>query len=192
MSIKARIKSFIHSKHMLKGIFTASFLESTIVPIPLEAILVPLMQKRREKLWIIATVTTLGCMLGALLGYAVGYYLFDIARDFIMDYITSEEQFEIFQGTMKDQGFWLIFSTGITPVPLQLAMLAAGVSQYSLILYMIAVTSSRIIRYFGLALLVYYFGDKTEALIRQYKFQAIVIGVLAVLLFLGLQFWPSA
>lgn len=191
MSVKERIKILIHSKHMLKGIFVASFLESTVVPIPLEAILVPLMQTRREKIWLIATMTTLGCMLGSLVGYGIGYYFFDFARDFIMEYMLSEQKLESFQSTMKDHGFWLIFSTGVTPVPLQLAMIAAGVSKYSLALYMLAITTSRVIRYFGLAILVYYFGDKTEALIKQYKVQAIVIGVLIAAIFIALQFWPS-
>ncbi len=171
------------------GIGIASFLESTIVPIPLETMLVPVMQKRREKLWLIATVTTLGCMLGALVGYAIGYFIFDMARDLIMQYVTNEEQFTTFKSTMKNQGFWFIFSTGVTPVPLQLAMLAAGLSKYSLFLYMLAVTTSRIVRYFGIAMLVYYFGDKTEQLIRQYKWQAAVIGVIAILLFFSLPFW---
>ncbi|MFT6268096.1 MAG: membrane protein YqaA with SNARE-associated domain [Alphaproteobacteria bacterium] len=189
MSIKKRTKKLINSKHMPWGIGIASFLESTIVPIPLETMLVPVMQKRREKLWLIATVTTLGCMLGALVGYAIGYFIFDMARDLIMQYVTNEEQFTTFKSTMKNQGFWFIFSTGVTPVPLQLAMLAAGLSKYSLFLYMLAVTTSRIVRYFGIAMLVYYFGDKTEQLIRQYKWQAAVIGVIAILLFFSLPFW---
>ncbi len=174
---------------MLTGIGVASFLESTVLPISLETMLIPLMQKRREKLWLIAAITTVGCMLGALVGYSVGYFLFDMTRHLIMQYVTTEEQFQIFQTTMQQQGFWFIFSTGVTPVPLQLAMLAAGVSQYSLFLYMLAVTSSRIVRYFGLAVLVYYFGDKTEKLIRQYKWQAVVVAIVAILLFFGLQFW---
>ncbi len=52
--LKQKTRQFIDSKHMLKSITVASFLESTIVPIPLEAVLVPLMQARREKLWLIA------------------------------------------------------------------------------------------------------------------------------------------
>lgn len=174
---------------MLAGIGTASFFESTIVPIPLEALLLPLMQKRRERLWLIAGVTTLGCMVGALVGYAVGYFLFDLAHDFIMQHITTEQQFAAFTNTMKTEGFWFIFSTGVTPVPLQLAMLAAGVSKYSLLLYMLAVTSSRIMRYFGLAVLVYYFGDETEKLIRQYKWQASIIGITIIVLFFSLRFY---
>lgn len=189
MSIRTRVKKLIQSKNMLTGIGVASFLESTIVPIPLEALLVPLMQKRREKLWLIAAITTIGCMIGALVGYAVGFFMFDILRDLIMTYITNEEQFEKFQNMMATKGFWFVFSTGVTPIPLQIAMLTAGVSKYSLGLYMLAVTSSRVIRYFGLAVLVYYFGDETEKLIRKYKWQALVSGIAIVLAFFGLQFW---
>lgn len=187
--VKTRVKRLIDSEHMLSGVGVASFLESTVVPIPIETLLVPLMQARREKLWLIATVTTLGCMLGALLGYFVGYYLFDALQHYITQYVATEAQIEAFQNTMHTKGFWFIFSTGVTPLPLQIAMLAAGLSKYSLGLYLIAVASSRIIRYFGLAVLVYYLGDKTEKLIRQYKWQAGAVGIIAVLLFIGIRVW---
>lgn len=189
MSIKQRVKKLIHSKHMLAGIGLASFLESTIVPIPLEALLIPLMQKRREQLWLIATITTLGCLIGALVGYSIGYFLFDLVRDWIMTYLTSEAQFSKFQRSMSNNGFWFVFSTGITPVPLQIAMLAAGVTKFSLLLYMLAVTLSRCIRYFGLALLVYYFGDKTEQLIRKYKWQGVLAGIVIVVIFIAMRVW---
>jgi hypothetical protein len=52
---------------------------------------------------------------------------------------------------------------------------------------MLAVTSSRVIRYFGLALLVYYFGDETEKMIRKYKLQAVVGGIAVILLIFGLR-----
>jgi membrane protein YqaA with SNARE-associated domain len=189
MSVKARAKKLIQSKNMLTGIGVASFLESTVVPIPLEALLVPLMQKRREKLWMIAAITTAGCMLGALVGYAIGYFLFDVFNDLIMKYIATEQQFEKFQNQMDKQGFWFIFSTGVTPIPLQIAMLIAGLSKYSLALYMLAVTSSRMLRYFGLAVLVYYFGDKTEKLIRKYKWTALTVGAFIIVAFLSLQYY---
>jgi membrane protein YqaA with SNARE-associated domain len=167
----------IYSKHMLPSITLASFLESTVVPIPLEAILIPLMQKRREKLWLIALMTTVGCLIGAVVGYMVGYFLFDIMRELIMQHMTTEAQFKEFQEQMNTNGFWFVFSTGVTPIPLQIAMLAAGVTSYSIPLYLLATGSSRVIRYFGLALLVYYFGDKTEQLVTRYKWQA---GLLAL------------
>lgn len=174
---------------MLSGIGIASFLESTIVPIPLETLLIPVMQKRREHLWLIAAITTLGCLAGALLGYAVGYYLFDFVRDWVMSNLTNEEQFSQFKSAMDQEGFWFVFSTGVTPVPLQIAMLVAGVTKYSLLMYMLAVTLSRSIRYFGLALLVYYFGDKTETVVRQHKWKAALGGLAILIIFLVMRFW---
>lgn len=187
--IKKRAIKLIHSKKMLLGIGIASFLESTIVPIPLETLLVPLMQSRREKLWLIASITTAGCMLGALLGYAVGYFIFYQMQNLIIEYIASRAQIDQFQATMKTDGFWFIFSTGVTPLPLQIAMLAAGLSKYSLLMYMLAVGSSRIIRYFGLAILVYYFGDQTEKLVRKYKWQVGTAGIAIVLIIIAIRIW---
>ena len=73
--IKQKTRQFIDSKHMLTGITVASFLESTIVPIPLEAVLVPLMQARREKLWLIALMATLGCASGCIVWLRAGLLL---------------------------------------------------------------------------------------------------------------------
>lgn len=170
---------------MLYGITLASFLESTIVPIPLETILVPLMQARRDKMWLIALLTLLGCLFGALLGYFIGLFLFDLLREQIMTYVTTEQQFAYFQEQMNTHGFWFVFSTGVTPIPLQVAMLLAGVSAYSLFLYMLAITSSRFIRYFGLAVLVYFVGDKTEKIIKRYKWQTITVVFVIILGIVG-------
>ncbi|MEM0912675.1 MAG: VTT domain-containing protein [Pseudomonadota bacterium] len=171
MSIKTRIKGMINSKYMLPGIGLASFLESIIVPIPLETLLIPLMHARREHIWAIAAVTTLGCLLGAAIGYAVGYYFFEIIKNGLFTHITTETQFNEFRDQINQNGFLFVFSTGVTPVPLQVAMFVAGVTHYSFGFYMLAVAISRCIRYFGFALLVRHFGDKTEKVIRKYKWQ---------------------
>jgi len=174
---------------MLPSIGFVSFLESTVVPIPLETILVPLMQARREKLWWIAASATLGCLVGALLFYAVGYFLFDTFKPQIMQYLTTPEQFTSFENQMKRDGFLFIFSTGVTPVPLQVATLAAGVTSYPIWLFLVATALGRIIRYFGLAVLVLYFGNETEKLIRQYKWQAMLAAAAVILvIWLGINY----
>ncbi len=167
---------------MLKGITLASFLESTIVPVPLEAILIPLMQARREKLWSIALMATLGCVIGALFGYALGYYLFDLTGDWIINTFSDPEQFKQVSAKMEQQGFWFVLTLGIAPIPFQIAMLAAGATKYSLLLFLLATVIARSIRYFGLALAVYVAGDKAEALIRRYKTKAILALTVVVLL----------
>jgi len=174
INLKQKTKQFIFSKHMLSGITIASFLESVIVPIPLEAILVPLMQARREKLWIIALMATIGCLVGALFGYTLGYYLFDAVGDWVINTLSTPEQFEMVRQKMQAQGFWFVMTLGIVPVPFQIAMLAAGATKYSLLLFLIAATIARSIRYFGLAIIVYYAGNQAEHLIKKHKTKAML------------------
>ncbi|GGW91457.1 YqaA family protein [Alteromonas halophila] len=181
-TVKHKTKSLIASKHMLKSITLASFLESTVVPVPLEAVLVPLMQARREQLWLIALMATLGCVLGAIVGYALGYYLFDIIGEWVTQTLSSPEQVEQVKTKMSQEGFWFVLTLGIAPVPFQIAMLSAGATQFSLPLFLLATFIARSLRYFGLAVVVYLAGNKAEQLIRQYKTKAIVLITVIVLL----------
>ena len=180
--VKDKTKKLIDSKHMLKGITLASFLESTIVPIPLEAVMVPLMQARRESLWKVALMATIGCIIGAIFGYALGYYLFDMIGQWLIDTFFSQDQFENVKQNMQSQGFWFVMTLGIAPIPFQVAMLAAGATKFSLPLFLLATVIARAIRYFGLAVVVYYAGDKAEQLIKRYKIKAVIAITLVVLL----------
>ncbi len=178
--VKHKTKKLIDSKHMLKGITLASFLESTIVPIPLEAVMVPLMQARRESLWKIAFMATVGCVIGAVFGYALGYYLFDMVGEWLINTFFNQDQFDNVKQQMQNQGFWFVMTLGIAPIPFQVAMLAAGATKFSLPLFLLATVIARAIRYFGLAIVVYYAGDKAEQLIKRYKMKAVVAITLAV------------
>ena len=178
--VKHKTKKLIDSKHMLKGIPLASFLESTIVPIPLEAVMVPLMQARRESLWKIAFMATVGCVIGAVFGYALGYYLFDMVGEWLINTFFNQDQFDNVKQQMQNQGFWFVMTLGIAPIPFQVAMLAAGATKFSLPLFLLATVIARAIRYFGLAIVVYYAGDKAEQLIKRYKMKAVVAITLAV------------
>ena len=179
--LKQKTRQFIDSKKMLRSITLASFLESTIVPIPLEAVLIPLMQARREKIWLIALMATLGCLIGALFGYSLGYYLFDLVGEWVIATFSNPEQFEVVKQKMHEQGFWFVITLGIVPIPFQIAMLAAGATKYSLTLFLIASVIARSIRYFGLALIVYYAGNQAERVIKKHKTKALLVLTFIVL-----------
>ena len=108
-----KLQHWVHSKYLLPGVTFASFLESTIVPIPIETLLIPLSQLRRDKVWQIATVATLGCILGALLAYMIGFWVFDIFEDDIINAFGDPEIFTDIQQRMAQEGFWFIVLAGI-------------------------------------------------------------------------------
>jgi len=121
-------------------------------------------------------------VIGAVFGYALGYYLFDMVGQWLIDTFFSQEQFDNVKQQMQNQGFWFVMTLGIAPIPFQVAMLAAGATQYSLPLFLLATVIARSIRYFGLAAVVYYTGDKAEQLIKRYKMKAVIAITIAVLL----------
>jgi len=186
--LKQKAKDLFASRRIVRNIFVASMLESTVVPVPLEAVLLPAMQVRRDKLWALATAATLGCIVGAMFGYALGYFLYELIEPLVIGSLATQEQLDAALAEMQTQGFYFILTLGIVPIPLQIAMLAAGATSYPIGLYVVAIAISRIFRYFGIALVVYYAGNQAERIIKKYKFTVTVALVLLILLswwFLG-------
>lgn len=172
--LRRLLDRLIHSKHMLWGLGVASFLESIIVPIPLEAILIPLMQARRSAMIALATAALLGCLVGAVVGYAVGYFIFDAVGQQLVSLIANQQQYDQVVRQMESQGFWFVLSVGVIPIPFQIAMLAAGATKYSFALFLSAAIIARGLRYYGLALLVWLAGNQAQALFERHKVSVMV------------------
>ncbi|WP_417656606.1 YqaA family protein [Pseudidiomarina aestuarii] len=167
------------SNHVLWLIFTLSLLESIIVPIPLELILIPLLLSQQHRLWAISTATLAGCLVGATIGYFVGFWFFDDVGQWLLQILGYEDAFASFSERFQEQGFGLLLLVGITPIPFQVGMLSAGSTGYPYGLFITAAIIARGIRYYGLALLVYWFGDKMLDVWQRYSHR--VGWVLAVL-----------
>ncbi len=167
------------SEHANWVIFGASFLESTIVPIPLEAVLIPYLIARGDRIWQTCTMALLGCIAGALVGYFIGLGLMDTVGRDILSAMSWKESFESFLDKVRDDGFWPLVTVSLAPVPFQVGMLAAGAADYPLPLFLLATVLSRGIRYHGLGLLVRLAGDRAEKLWDRHA-NTIGIGLLVV------------
>lgn len=178
----------LHARWPLVALFWASFAETVVVPVPIEVILVPLMIARRHQIWLIATVTTAGC----LLGYGVGHFIFESVGRWVLATMGYGDEFEQFQSMFEHYGFWAVLAVGVVPIPFQVAMLAAGMAEYPLALFLLAAVIARGVRYYGLALLVALFGEHAFGLWRRHA-TAVIIGALVViaLFLLGGRFLPA-
>ncbi|WP_188629030.1 YqaA family protein [Oceanisphaera marina] len=183
------IRRAMASGYLLPVLFMASLLEAIIVPIPLELILIPLLLLQPQRRWLLASVALAGCLCGALLGYWFGGWLFDSLGQWLLTTLGAQDAFADFENTLAEQGFMAIVVVGVTPVPFQVAMLAAGAASYPLWMFMLAAAVARGIRYFGLALLVHLFGEQAMGLFkRRGKPVGFAILILAILGF-GVQWW---
>lgn len=174
-----------NSRHGLVLMFWVSFLEATVLPVPLELILIPYMLKARHFIWRIAAAALLGCVFAATLGYYIGAVFFDTAGAWLLETFNLTAQFENYREEFQRKGFWAILIFGLTPLQFQIAMLAAGAANYPLVLFWLATIIARGTLYYGVGLLITLFGDQAVALWNRLprRVVAVVVG-LAVLVYL--------
>ncbi|WP_457944752.1 YqaA family protein [Vreelandella alkaliphila] len=139
------------SKNMLWLLGTLSFLETIILPIPIELVLIPLMAINQQRIWAMATATTLGCLIASIVGYTVGMVLYQSIGTWFIEFMGMEQSYQSFQTFFEQYGFAAILAIGILPIPFQVAMITAGLSGYPIMLFVLAALLARGLRYFGLA-----------------------------------------
>ncbi len=156
--VRGMLEALAKGKRGLTGIATASFLETTIIPIPVEIIIAPLMAISRKRGLKIATATLIGSVLGATILYFLSLWVFDDVVSPFLDWSQAHEQFDQLKQQFHEGGFWLVFIISVTPAPMQIAALAAGAADYPFWLFFIAIFLSRAIRYYGLFAVVHLLG----------------------------------
>jgi len=165
------------------GLAALSFAESTVVPIPLETVVAPLMIGHPKRSITIATSIWIGCLAGAALFYFVGLWLKDPVVLPVIEWLGLTEDFNEMESDLEGGGlFWTVFLVSFSPAPMQLATLGAGAVGGNFAVYLAAIAASRGIRYFGLAILAQFLGERIAHLkIRKRK----LVPALAILLLLG-------
>lgn len=146
------------SRHGQTGLFALSAAETVFLPLVLEAVMAPMMLVDRRRAWRTGVIALAGCLVGALIAYFLGAWFYDwVGHDLVVS-AGGEEAFEDFKAFMQTHGFWAILVAGLTPIPFQLAVLASGVTGYSLPGFIVAVLLARSVRYLGMAALVAWLG----------------------------------
>jgi membrane protein YqaA with SNARE-associated domain len=177
-----RTTDWIESKHVLWGVFVASLAETLFVPIPIETVLIPVMLTNRDRLWRIATIALVGCLVGATLGYIIGCAAYDAVGQPIIDTLGLASQFEEYKAKIDGDGFWYVLIIALTPVPFQIAYVGAGVVQMSFLLFFAAAILGRGVRYFGLAGLVVVLGKAAGPWLERNKYK---LAIWATVAFVG-------
>lgn len=164
------VLSFAHHRHATTALFTISFAESSIFPIPPDVLLGPLcLGHRRRALWF-AAVTTLGSVLGGLLGYLIGWGAWEVTRDFWYAWVPgfTPAEFETVQQWYAQWGVWILFAAAFTPVPFKVFTIAGGVMGQMLLPFLLASAVGRGLRFFLVAGLFWWIGPRALPFIDRY------------------------
>ncbi|MBF9028865.1 hypothetical protein HKCCE3408_00535 [Rhodobacterales bacterium HKCCE3408] len=143
------------------GLGAISFAESTFLPIPLEVLVAPLMIGHPPRALSIAAVIWLGCLVGASAFYFVGVVAHEpVVLPVLRALDLTTEYREAVADLEGSSLFWSVFVISISPAPLHIATLGAGAVKGSYPMFLAAIALSRGLRYFGLAILAQFIGDR--------------------------------
>jgi membrane protein YqaA with SNARE-associated domain len=160
-----------------------SFLESSIFPIPPDAMMVPMALAKPRDAWRIATVCTVASVVGGLFGYLIGYFLLETLGQWIINLYGLQEKAQEFTAAYDKWGLWIILIKGLTPIPYKLVTIASGMAHFSLPVFIAASVVTRGARFFLVAALLRWYGPPIRDFIEARL--TLVTTVFAALIVLG-------
>lgn len=160
-----------------------SFLESALIPFPVEAVSIPVMLANIRRIWLVALIATVTSVAGGVLGYTIGMFLFDTLGMWLLRMYGLLEQFGQAQAEFREWGWTWVMIGGITPVPYKVISIASGVASLSFLTFMAASIISRGIRFAAFALGFWYFGERLQVIGE--KHGALISAVVILLLIAG-------
>ena len=112
------VMSLAATRHAERALAFVSFIESSIFPIPPDALLIPMVLADRRKWFRIALVCTIASVLGAYLGYAIGAFFFDLIGRPILELYGKADAFAVIHemgAHHPDQPHWYLPVIGTQP-----------------------------------------------------------------------------
>ena len=146
---------------------TVAFLESSVVPVPPDAMLIPMALARPERAWFFATLCTLASVAGGVLGYFIGAALYDSVGLWVMNLYGLTDKGEAFREAYAHWGSWIILLKGLTPIPYKLVTIASGFAGYSFVMFVLLSLVARGMRFFAVAFLLNRYGAQARIIIEE-------------------------
>jgi membrane protein YqaA with SNARE-associated domain len=170
----SKILEFSNHKYGALVLNIISFLESSLLPIPPDIILIPMMIANKKRIVSLCSMCAASSIIGGCFGYAIGYFLFDSLGIGILKYYGIEDSFNRFKDSFEQWGFLIIAMKGFTPIPFKIVTIASGLFSYNFILFVIASAMTRSFRFATLGVVVWYYGDEMHSLMQK-KFNLIMV-----------------
>lgn len=154
-----------HAQYYLGGL---SFAESCVLPFPPpDVMLAPMSLAQPQRAWWYASLTTVSSVLGGLLGYLIGVFFFELIEPLLHSH-GYWDKYQTAVAYFNEWGAWAVFIAGFSPIPYKVFTISAGALHMSLLPFVLASLLGRGARFFLVAGLMYWGGERMEQKLRQY------------------------
>jgi membrane protein YqaA with SNARE-associated domain len=162
-----RVLALSASRYAPWWLAVISFAESSVFPIPPDALLIPMALARPRQAWRLAAICTLASVAGGMLGYLIGYALFDQLAAPLLHTYGYDAAFAHFQATYATWGLWVILVKGLTPIPFKIVTIASGAAHFNFAMFVAACVVTRGLRFFLVAALLWRYGEAVRDFIER-------------------------
>ena len=167
---------------------TMSFLESSVFPIPPDAVLAPMVIATPQRAYRLAAICSLASVLGGVAGYFIGVYAFDQIGSHIISYFSLSESFKELTERYSQLGGVAILVAAITPFPYKAVTIFSGAAGFPLLPFILFSTVGRTARFMLVAFIMKRFGDPMRRLIER---RALEVTIAAIAAGLALLAWAK-
>ena len=154
-------------RRALPALAVVSFLESSIFPVPPDAMLIPMVLARPDRAFLIASVCLAASVMGGLLGYVIGATAFDALGGPILQFLGQSSSTEGFVSAYNTHGAWAVLFAGLTPFPYKIITILSGATGLSLPIFIVSSIIARGLRFFLVAALLWKYGDAVREFIEK-------------------------
>lgn len=171
---------WLESPYGIYALFVIAFVESSFFPIPPDVFLIALCIGLPKKSLRYAAVCAVGSTLGGAFGYGLGLWAMEGVGQPIIDWYGLGHKYDQVRHLYNEYDALAIFAAGFTPLPYKLFTITAGAFKINFATFMLASFFSRSLRFFLVALCIYYFGAPVRTYIERY-FNILSIAFLVLL-----------
>jgi len=158
------------------GLFGLSFVESSFFPIPPDLVLIALSLAAPDKAIWFAFV----CLVASVLGGILGYYIGDYGGRPLLMRMFSEKKIQKVHDLFEKYEAWAIGVAALTPIPYKVFTISAGVFEVSFPRFIIASIVGRGARFFLVAILISFYGEKVVYFLENYFDLITLCGVVLI------------
>ena len=172
------VLSLSEKKNSDYSISFLSFSESFFFPVPPDVLLIPLCLGNRRKSFYFAFLCSISSIFGGIIGYYIGKVLwwnvpgveYSSLANMFFKYIPglTIDSFNNIKDLYFKWDFLIIFTAGFTPIPFKLITISSGTFNINFVMFVLASLVSRSARFFLLATLIWFFGQKIRFFIEKY------------------------
>ena len=129
--------------------------------------MVPMVIATPDKVFRLATITTIMSVLGALVGYFLGYGAITMIEPWIQQ-MGWWDQLLAARVEFEKYGVWAVLIGAFTPAPFKIFTITAGMLSMSLWWFFIAALIGRAAHFYLIAYAMAWAGPKMEPVVRRY------------------------